>query len=195
MIAGNLLALALLLLLLTLLLKSHWRWWLLGVTIYLFAFAWETRLVAEPGAGGYGWMSGEALRPLSLHVNAAIAKAAPDFHSLYGSGGCMSAHDAVEYFMAGCSCVGVCSIGILRGIDSVERMCRDLSALLQKLGYPSVTDADEVARALGAPPLLPLTYLVGADGAVHRVQGVLVFHDVSQVQQVVSAAVPAGRPT
>ncbi|MPM14091.1 NAD-dependent dihydropyrimidine dehydrogenase subunit PreA [bioreactor metagenome] len=100
---------------------------------------------ALAGAEGRGWMSGEALRPLSLHVNAAIAKAAPDFHNLYGSGGCMSAHDAVEYFMAGCSCVGVCSIGILRGIDSVERMCRDLSALLQKLGYPSVTAARGVA--------------------------------------------------
>ena len=50
-VAGNVAAgSALLLLLLTLLLKSHWRWWLLGVTIYLFAFAWETRLVAEPAA-------------------------------------------------------------------------------------------------------------------------------------------------
>lgn len=82
------------------------------------------------------------------------------------------------------------------GVD-VRDLPSAAAALLAdlRIGYPSVTDADEVARALGAPPLLPLTYLVGADGAVHRVQGVLVFHDVSQVQQVVSAAVPAGRPT
>ncbi len=96
---------------------------------------------ALAGADGRGWMSGEALRPLSLHVNAGIAKRRTDFSNLYGSGGCMSAHDAVEYFMAGCSCVGICTIGILRGIDVVERLCRDLSSLLAELGYPDIESA------------------------------------------------------
>ncbi len=41
---------AVLLLLLTILIKSRARWWLLGITIYLFAFAWETRLAVEPAA-------------------------------------------------------------------------------------------------------------------------------------------------
>jgi ABC-type branched-subunit amino acid transport system permease subunit len=41
---------ALLLLLATFLVKGTWRWMLLGVTIYLFAFAWETRLASEPAA-------------------------------------------------------------------------------------------------------------------------------------------------
>ncbi len=90
------------------------------------------------GTDGRGWMSGEALRPLSLHVNAGIAKARPGFHNLYGSGGCMSARDAVEFLMAGCSCVGVCSVGILRGVDVVERMCGDLSELLNRLGYADI---------------------------------------------------------
>jgi ABC-type branched-subunit amino acid transport system permease subunit len=36
--------------LLTLLFQAHWRWVVLSVTIYLFAFAWETRLAAEPAA-------------------------------------------------------------------------------------------------------------------------------------------------
>ncbi|MFQ5613832.1 MAG: branched-chain amino acid ABC transporter permease [Anaerolineae bacterium] len=39
---------AILMLLLTLLLKAPWRWLPLGLTIYLFAFAWETRLAVEP---------------------------------------------------------------------------------------------------------------------------------------------------
>lgn len=90
------------------------------------------------GADGRGWMSGESLRPLSLHVNAGIAVSQPDFHDLYGSGGCMNARDAVEFFMAGCSCVGICSAGILRGLDVVERMCGDLSALLERLGYADI---------------------------------------------------------
>jgi ABC-type branched-subunit amino acid transport system permease subunit len=35
-------------LLLTLLLKTWWRWIILGLAIYMFAFAWETRLATEP---------------------------------------------------------------------------------------------------------------------------------------------------
>ncbi len=102
------------------------------------------------GADGRGWMSGEAIRPISLHVNASIAKRAPSLKSLYGSGGCMSARDAMEFFMAGCSCVGVCSVGILRGIDHIERMCRELSQLMDRLGYPTV----ESVRG-AALPFLP----------------------------------------
>ena len=51
MLVGNIVTgSALLLLLLTLLTKGRTQWWLLGVTIYAFAFAWETRLSLEPSA-------------------------------------------------------------------------------------------------------------------------------------------------
>jgi branched-chain amino acid transport system permease protein len=51
LLAGNIATIAALLgLLLALLLQSCWRWLVLSVTIYLFAFAWETRLAAEPAA-------------------------------------------------------------------------------------------------------------------------------------------------
>lgn len=39
---------AILALLLTLLVKAPWRWAILGLAIYMFAFAWETRLATEP---------------------------------------------------------------------------------------------------------------------------------------------------
>ncbi|MGH9203373.1 MAG: hypothetical protein ACRD2A_19265, partial [Vicinamibacterales bacterium] len=39
---------AVLMLLVTLLLKPPLRWITLGLTLYLFAFAWETRLATEP---------------------------------------------------------------------------------------------------------------------------------------------------
>jgi hypothetical protein len=29
------------------------------------------------GAGGYGWMSGEAMRPISMRINSEIARKAP----------------------------------------------------------------------------------------------------------------------
>lgn len=48
---GNLaLGVVVLLAMLVTLSKGQIRWWLLGATLYLLAFAWETRLAAEPSA-------------------------------------------------------------------------------------------------------------------------------------------------
>ena len=62
-------------------------------------------------------------------------------------------------------------------------------SLLTDLGvhYPSYGDADVVARALSAPPVLPLSYLVAADGSVRRITSTMVFRDVTQIRQAVSA--------
>ncbi len=75
------------------------------------------------GANGTGWMSGEAVRPLSLRINHDIITKRPDFKNLYGSGGVMEADHAIEYFMVGSRAVGVCSVGIIRDIDYIEQMC------------------------------------------------------------------------
>ena len=89
-------------------------------------------------AGGFGWMSGAAIRPISMRINAEIAQNHPGFLNLYGTGGCMNAKDAIEFLMAGCNGVGVCSVGILKGTDYIEQMCYDLSKKLKKLGYDSI---------------------------------------------------------
>jgi putative selenate reductase YgfK subunit len=95
-------------------------------------------------ADGYGWMSGAAIKPISMRINSEIARNHPELRNLYGSGGCMSAEDAIEYLMIGCGNVGVCSVGILKDIDYIETMCYDLSKTLRKLGYNSI---QEVVRA------------------------------------------------
>lgn len=61
--------------------------------------------------------------------------------------------------------------------------------LLTELGvhYPSFGDAESVATALRAPAVLPLSYLVGADGTVARVTKPPLFHDVAQVRDAVAA--------
>ncbi len=99
------------------------------------------------GTNGVGWLSGEAIRPISLYINYEIARQNPQLVNQYGSGGVMSAEDAMEYFMAGCDAVGVCTVGILRDIDYVEEMCYDLSKLIKKLGFNSVAEAVGVAQA------------------------------------------------
>ncbi|MBU8822768.1 TlpA family protein disulfide reductase [Mycolicibacterium goodii] len=79
--------------------------------------------------------------------------------------------------------VRVIGINVRDRGSSAAALLRDLH-----IGYPSYTDADSVAAALATPPLLPLSYLVGADGSVRRLQEVLVFGDVGQVTQSVTAA-------
>ncbi len=61
-------------------------------------------------------------------------------------------------------------------------------ALLTALGIrlPSVSDPDGVVRAaLSAPPVLPVSYLVTASGAVWLVNPPVVFRSADQVDQVV----------
>lgn len=60
--------------------------------------------------------------------------------------------------------------------------------LLTALGVrlPSVADPDGVLRAaLGAPAVLPLSYLVGADGSVRMVNPPVVFDTADEVAEVV----------
>ncbi len=89
---------------------------------------------------GYGWMSGAAIKPISLRINSQITRSNPGFNNIYGVGGCMNVNDAIEYLMVGCSGVGVCSVGILKGINYIEQMCYDLSKKLAQLGYKSIAE-------------------------------------------------------
>ncbi|SKK92239.1 thiol-disulfide isomerase-like thioredoxin [Mycobacteroides abscessus subsp. massiliense] len=79
--------------------------------------------------------------------------------------------------------VRVIGVNVRDRSSSAAALMRDL-----QIGYPSYADADDVAAALTAPPLLPLSYLVKADGSVRRLQDVLVFRDVEQVARSVATA-------
>ena len=94
---------------------------------------------------GYGWMTGAAMRPISMRINAEIARNHPELKNLYASGGVMSADNAIEYMMAGAMGAGVCTVGILKGVNYIEKMCYDLSKRLKELGYDSVADVNRAA--------------------------------------------------
>lgn len=93
---------------------------------------------------GYGWLTGGAIRPIVMRIVSEIARNHPDFNNLYASGGCMGAEDAVEFMMAGARAVGVCSLGILKGVEVVSKLCKNLQSLVRELGYDSL---DQVWRA------------------------------------------------
>lgn len=97
------------------------------------------------GDGGYGWMTGEAMRPIAMRINAEIAMAHPHFKNLYSSGGCMNADDAIEFMMAGATGIGICSAPMLKGIPYINKLCRDLSTRVVELGYSSLAEVVGVA--------------------------------------------------
>ena len=94
---------------------------------------------------GYGWLTGSAIKPIALRINADIAKANPDLHTMYASGGCMSADDAIEFLMAGAIGCGVCTAPMLKGTDYITKMCYDLSKRLKELGYNSINEVHRAA--------------------------------------------------
>lgn len=87
---------------------------------------------------GYGWLTGEAIRPIVMRINSEIARNHRDFPNLYASGGCTKAEDVVEFFMAGAHSVGLCTAPILKGIDYITKLRDDLKKLLAELGYASI---------------------------------------------------------
>jgi len=90
---------------------------------------------------GFGWMSGAAIKPISLRINAQIQQSGRVKKDVYGIGGVMNARDAMEYLMVGCRAVGICSVAILKGLPYVQKMIQELALLLPELGFSSLEEA------------------------------------------------------
>ena len=95
------------------------------------------------GPFGHGWLSGAAIKPITLRIVSEIAQAvdAP----IVGTGGVARGVDALEMLMVGASAVGVCSQPILTGLKAFGRLNRELSQNLDKYGYASPAAAKGVA--------------------------------------------------
>nr|WP_234714091.1 TlpA disulfide reductase family protein [Mycolicibacterium chlorophenolicum] len=96
---------------------------------------------------------------------------------------CREEMPVLDAYAAAPQAVRVIGVNVSDRPDAAESLVRDL-----RIRYPSLTDADDVQRALGAPPLLPLSYLIAANGTIRRLQDVLVFGDLEQVRTSVTAA-------
>lgn len=87
---------------------------------------------------GYGWLTGEAILPISLRIvsEIALATGAP----IVGTGGVWNVDEIVEMMMGGAHAVGICSLAILRGVTIFSDLAEKLSARLEELGYCSLND-------------------------------------------------------
>lgn len=140
----------------------------------------------EPGAAPAPALSGTMARCLGsaqpVDVGLAVA-GVPTLLNLWASwcAPCREEMPVLDAYNDTPGAARVIGVNVRDRPSSAAALVHDL-----RIGYPSFTDADDVAGALGAPQLLPLSYLVDTDGSVRRLP-IGVLRDVDQVTQSVAA--------
>ncbi len=107
----------------------------------------ETGYPLLGGDNGYGWLSGPAIKPLSLRCVYDIA-ATVDL-PVIGVGGISRGEDAIEFMMAGAWAVGVCTAAIMRGNHVYGKIAEEMNAWLDAHGYASVNEIRGLAQRRG----------------------------------------------
>jgi len=97
----------------------------------------RTRKPLVGGPHGTGWLTGGAIKPMTLRYVAEIA--AKTDKPVIGLGGVMTAEDAVEMMMAGASAVGVCTAPMLKGISYIGTLVKGIEKLAETLGFAEVS--------------------------------------------------------
>ncbi len=95
----------------------------------------------EPSLGGprgAGGLTGPALKPIALRMILEMAQHVSI--PLIGVGGISRAEDAIEYFMAGASFVGVVTVGHLRGAAQFRKIIDGIDHWIEVHGYSGVQD-------------------------------------------------------
>ncbi|MBI4955222.1 MAG: NAD-dependent dihydropyrimidine dehydrogenase subunit PreA [Myxococcales bacterium] len=101
------------------------------------------RFVPEPRVGNLstnGGYCGPAVKPIALHMVAALART-PEFGlPISGIGGISNWRDAVEFMLLGSSSVQVCTEVMLRGYRVVEDMLEGLEEYMRTHGFAKLSD-------------------------------------------------------
>jgi dihydropyrimidine dehydrogenase (NAD+) subunit PreA len=108
-------------------------------------------MVPQPVVGSLstnGGYCGAAVRPIALHMTAALARN-PEFRiPISGIGGITSWRDAVEFILLGSSSVQVCTEVMLRGYRVVEDMIDGLEEYMRTHGFETLDQM--VGKAVAA---------------------------------------------
>lgn len=87
---------------------------------------------------GYGWISGEPLKPLALRCVFEVARRVKK--PVMGVGGISTGRDLIEHFMAGASAVGICTAVMYEGHGVYAKVAEEASEWLDEHGYDSIND-------------------------------------------------------
>ena len=91
------------------------------------------------GNHGYGWISGAPLLPFALQVVRTVARMTKK--DIIGLGGIMKAADALEMLLAGATCCGICTGPVIKGLEYISVMLKQLNDLMDQHGYACIADA------------------------------------------------------
>ena len=105
----------------------------------LRALAIDVRLRRPVLSHGLGGLSGSAIKPVGLACVWQIYEAVSI--PVIGVGGIMSGEDALEYVMAGARALEIGTAVAFEGVGVFGKLTRELSALLDELGYARLEDA------------------------------------------------------
>ncbi len=92
---------------------------------------------------GYGYLSGPAIKSISVRCVAEMAKSVKI--PVLGGGGISDGKDVIEMLMAGASCVHLHTAAILRGLGAFGKIVKETEEILDKMGYKSVEDVRGLA--------------------------------------------------
>jgi dihydroorotate dehydrogenase (NAD+) catalytic subunit len=110
----------------------------------LRGLAIDVRLRRPVLSHGMGGLSGPAIKPVGLACVWQIAEKVSV--PVLGIGGISTAEDALEYLMAGATAVQIGTAVAFEGVGVFGRLPLELSALLNRLGLPSVAASVGAAR-------------------------------------------------
>ena len=116
----------------------------------LRAIAIDVHLRRPVLSHGLGGLSGRAVKPVGLACVWQIFEKVKI--PVIGVGGIASAQDALEYVMAGACALEVGTQVTFDGVQVFGTLARDLSRLLDELGFSRVEDAVGVAHRTGSAP-------------------------------------------
>lgn len=124
----------------------------LGVSVIntITGMAIDVRTRSPRIATTYGGLSGPAIKPVALRMVHQIAQGMPDF-PICGMGGIMTGEDALEFLMAGASCVQVGTANFARP-GAGQTVQGELQALMAELGIATVEEAVGALQSLSAEP-------------------------------------------
>lgn len=95
---------------------------------------------------GYGWLSGAAIKPVSMRYVSEISDEIGTTSEIYSSGGCMNVNDAVEFLKCGAKAVGICTAAILYGINYIAELNKGLKDVMKAF---NLTDLSEIPKISG----------------------------------------------
>lgn len=90
------------------------------------------------GGNGYGWLTGEAIKPITLHKIFEIKKQVNI--PIIGLGGCMTGEDAIEMAMVGANFIGICTAPIINGEKVINTILNKMDQSIKNSGYSSFSE-------------------------------------------------------